>query len=176
MLLELSYLNEVCFLSLNTDDKKYNIGLKLAQMDLRDLLGGEFYEEIERQDSEGFTSDNDTLYTLYIKDYLAWQTYFHYLKFSQADSTPTGIRQFNDENSSVLDDVKLWSFEKNVLGVATKYKDAMINYMKLEQAKDTTKFPLWENSCKTVYSFAISAVDKSSDSVLKVNKAIITNE
>jgi hypothetical protein len=175
-LLELSYLNEVCFLSLNTDDKKYNIGLKLAQMDLRDLLGGEFYEEIERQDSEGFTSDNDTLYTLYIKDYLAWQTYFHYLKFSQADSTPTGIRQFNDENSSVLDDVKLWSFEKNVLGVATKYKDAMINYMKLEQAKDTTKFPLWENSCKTVYSFAISAVDKSSDSVLKVNKAIITNE
>jgi hypothetical protein len=72
--------------------------------------------------------------------------------------------------------VKLWSFEKNVLGVATKYKDAMINYMKLEQAKDTTKFPLWENSCKTVYSFAISAVDKSSDSVLKVNKAIITNE
>jgi len=176
MLLELSYLNEVCFLSLNTDDKKYNIGLKLAQMDLRDLLGGEFYDEIVTQEEEGFSTDNDTLYTLYIKDYLAWQTYFHYLKFSQADATPTGIRQFNDENSSVLDDVKLWSFEKNVLNVATKYKDAMINYLKLEQAKDTTKFPKWENSCKTVYSFAISAVDKSSDSVLKVNKAIITNE
>lgn len=176
-LLEISYLNEECFLSLNTDDKKYSMCLKLAQQDLKDILGPEFYSEIETQvDEDTLSTDNDSLYTDYIKDYLAWQTCFHYLKFSQSDSTPTGFRQFLDENSTILEDVKLYSLEKNILRVSTKYKDYIINYLKLEQAKDSTKFPKWSDECKTVYSFAISAVDKRSDSLLKVNKAIITND
>lgn len=177
MMLELSYLNEECFLSINEDDKKYNIGLKLAQQDLRDLLGPEFYEELETQyDEDTFSSDNDTFYEDYVKDYLAWSTYFHYLKFSQSNATPTGFRQFSDENSSILEDVKLYGLEKNVLNVRNRYRDSMLNYLKLEQAKDTTKFPKYQNTCKTVYSFAISAIDKKSDTLLNVNKSIITNE
>lgn len=177
MMLELSYLNEECFLSLNEDDKKYTLCLKLAQQDLRDLLGPEFYEELETQyDEETLSSDNDALYENYIKDYLAWSTYFHYLKFSQSNATPTGFRQFNDENSSILEDVKLYGLEKNVLNVRTRYKDNMVNYLKLEQDKDSTKFQKYRNTCKTVYSFAISAVDKRSDTLLNVNKSIITNE
>lgn len=177
MMLELSYLNEECFLSINEDDKKYNLGLKLAQQDLKDLLGGEFYEELETQyDQETFSTDNDTFYERYVKDYLAWSTYFHYLKFSQSNATPTGFRQFTDENSTILEDVKLYGLEKNVLNVRNRFRDAMLNYLKLEQSKDSTKFPKYINSCKTVYSFAISAVDKSSDTLLNVNKAIITNE
>ena len=176
-LLELTYLNEECFLSLNTDDKKYSMCLKLAQQDLKEILGPEFYSEIETQvDEDTLSPDNDSLYTDYIKDYLAWQTCFHYLKFSQADATPTGFRQFTDENSTILEDVKLYSFEKNVLNVLNKYKNYLLNYLRLEQSKDSNKFPKWSDDCKTVYSFAISAVDKSSDSLLKVNKAIITND
>lgn len=176
-LLEISYLNEECFLSLNADDKKYSMCLKLSQQDLYDLLGGEFYQEIETQvDEDSLTSDNDTLYTDYIKDYLAWQTFFHYTKFSQSDATPTGFRQFVDENSTILEDVKMYSLEKNILNVSTRYRDRMLNFLKLEQSKDTTKYPKYSQDCKTVYSFAISAIDKKSDSLLKVNKAIITNE
>lgn len=177
MLLELSYLNEECFLSLNTDDKKYNISLKLAEQDLKDILGPEFYSEIVTQyDEETFTQDNDTLYENYIKDYLAWQTYFHYLKFSQSDSTPTGIRQFSDENSTVLEDVKLWAHEKNINSVVTRFKNQLINYLRIEQSKDSTKFQLWENKCKTEYSFGITSIDKRDDGLLKVNKAIVTND
>jgi len=176
-LLEISYLNEECNLSMNTDDKKYSMCLKMAQHDLYDLIGGEFYQEIETQvDEDSLTPDNDTLYTDYIKDYLAWQTNLHYTRFSQSDATPTGFRQFVDENSTILEDVKYYSLEKNILRESTKRKDRMINFLKLEQSKDTTKYPKYSNECKTVYSFAISAIDKKSDSLLKVNKAIITNE
>jgi len=62
-LIPLAYLNEVCFLSLNEDDKKYQIHLEEAQEDLSDLLGAEFYEEIETQyDAGTLTTDNDALY------------------------------------------------------------------------------------------------------------------
>lgn len=176
LILDLDYLNTECFLSLNTDDKKYNQVLKLAQQELEQILGAEFYEEIVSEYPSSFTSDNQTLYTNYIKDYLAWQTYFYYLKFAQADATPTGIREFNDDNSSILSDVKLYSFEKNVKETADKYKNRMVNYLKLEQAKDTTKYPLYENRCADSFNFAISAIDKKSDSLVKVNKSIVTNE
>src|SRR5687768_9971687 len=98
-LLEISYLNEVCFLSLNTDDKKYRMCLKMSQGDLKDELGVSFYDQIVTQYStepQTLSVDNLALYTNYIKDFLAWQTYFNYLKFANVDATPTGIRQFND--------------------------------------------------------------------------------
>ncbi len=175
LILDLTYLNEACFLSLNTDDKKYNMCLKMAQKDLKSVLGAEFYEQIETQ-YPNYTGDNLSLYDDYIKDYLAWTTYVYYIGFSQAEATPTGIRSFNDDNSTILEDVKLYSFEKNVKNMAKRYKDDLINYLKETQANDSTKFPLWEDSCKTEYSFGITAIDKTSDALLNVNKAIITNE
>ena len=176
-LIPISYLNEECFLSENVDSKKYQMALKDSQMDLEDLLGPEFYEEIESQyDSETLSTDNDALYEGYIKDYLAWQTYFHYLKFANAEATPSGVREFNDENSSILTDVKMYSFEKNVREKATRYRHKLINFLKLEQSKDSTKYSLWTDNCKEEMSFAITAVDKSSDALFKVNKTIITNE
>jgi hypothetical protein len=174
-LLDLDYLNTACFLSLNTDDKKYNMVLIMAQQELEQILGREFYEQIESQ-YPSYTGDNSTLYTNYIKDYLAWQTYFYYLKFANAEATPTGIREFNDENSSVLSDVKMYSFEKNVYEASVRYKNRMINYIKEQQIRDSTKFPLYESKCQDQFSFAISAIDKRSDSLVKVNKSIITNE
>jgi hypothetical protein len=176
-LIPIAYLNEECFLSLNTDDKKYTMALKDAQMDLEDILGSEFFDQIESQyDGDTLSTDNDALYEDYIKEYLAWQTYFHYLKFANADPTPSGVREFNDENSSILSDVKMYSFEKNVREKAVRYKHRMINFLKLEQSKDSTKYSLWEDTCKEEYSFAITAIDKGSDAMVRVNKAIDTNE
>ena len=95
---------------------------------------------------------------------------------SDLEATPTGIREFNDDNSSVLSDVKKFSHEKNVLEFANFYKNRMINYLKETQANDSTKFSLWKHCQKEVYSFGITSVDKTSDSLIMVNKAIITNE
>lgn len=176
-LIEISYLNEACFLTLNEDDKKYRICLDMAQEDLSDELGEEFYDEIETQyDQDSLTPNNDTLYEDYIKKFLAWQTYFHYLKFANINSTPTGIREFNDENSSVATDIKMYSLEKNVKARADKHKFRMVNYIKTKQDNDSTAFPLFGSCTKEYMSFSITSVDKKNDSIIRVNKTIITNE
>lgn len=176
-LIPLSYLNEACFLSLNEDEKKYNMVLKMAQEDLQDILGGEFYEEIETQyDEETLTADNDALYEGFIKDFLAWQTYFMYLKFANVNHTPTGIRQFTDENSTLASDIQMYSVEKNIRERAENYKFRLVNFLKLEQSKDSTKYPLWINECKEYTSFCITSIDKRNNALIKVNKSITTNE
>lgn len=178
-ILPLAYLNEACALSLNTDEKKYKMVLRLAQTNLRDVLGAEFYDEIETQYAvagDTLSADNSTLYEDYIKDYLAWQTYFYHLKFSQSTSTPTGEREFEDANSNILSDIKLASLEKNVLEQANHYKYAMINFLNLEQSKDATKYTLWHGSCKAEFGFAISSISKSSDDIVSLNRSIINNE
>jgi hypothetical protein len=176
-LIPISYLNEACFLSLNTDEKKYNMVLKLAQQDLRDILGPEFYSEIETQyNADTLTSDNETLYEDYLKDYLAWQTNFKYLKFANLDHTPIGVREFSDDNSTVASDIKMYSYEKNVLIEANNYKNRLINFLNESQANDADKYPLWEDNCKEQFGFAISSVDKNSDALIRVNKSIINNE
>lgn len=178
-LLPLAYLNEACALSLNTDEKKYKMVLRLAQTRLRDVLGAEFYDQIESQyevANDTLTTANSALYEGYIKDYLAWQTYFYHLKFSQSSSTPTGEREFEDANSTILSDIKLSSLEKNVLDQANHYKYAMINFLNLEQSKDATKYLLWSGSCKAEFGFAISSISKASDNIVSINKAITSNE
>lgn len=175
-LIPMSYLNEVCFLSLNTDDKKYRMVLKMSQELLRDILGREFFEEIDEQFLEHTLSDdNSTLYEGYIKDYLAWQTYFYYLKFANLDATPTGIRVFDDANSTIADDVKMFSLEKNVLERSNYYKYALLNFLDESQLNDSTKYPLYEKKCKEQMSFAITSISKCDNSMFKVHKNIITN-
>lgn len=172
-----SYLNEVCFLSLNEDDKKYQMVLKVSQDEFKDILGAEFFEELDDQITNAtLTTDNDTLYEDYIKDALAWLTYYNYTRFSNFNPTPTGLREFNDENSSVLSDVKMYSAEKNVYNMFTRYKNRMLNFLKLEQEKDSTKYPKYDKKCRDEFGFAISVIDKKSDALLKVNKSTIVNE
>lgn len=176
-LIPLSYLNEACFLSLNVDDKKYQMVLKIAQDTLKSVLGEEFYEQIESQyEANTLTAPNETLYENHIKDYLAWQTYFYYLKFANLDSTPTGLREFSDENSSILSDVKMYGVEKNVMEFVNRYKYSIINFLKLEQERDSTAYPLFDSKCDYGFNFGITSVDKKSDALFKVNKSIITNE
>jgi hypothetical protein len=175
-LLTLSYLNTACFLSLNEDDKKYAMCLEMAESDLEDVLGREFYAQIVAQYPGTLSADNTALYDPYIKKYLAWETYFHYLKFANVNATPTGIREFDDDNSTIAGDIKMYSLEKNVKGEANRRKYKMVNFLKESKANDSTKYPLWEDDCKEFLSFAITAVDKRSDALINVNKSITTNE
>lgn len=176
-LIPFAFLKEECFLSDKIDERKYQPNLEEAQEDLKDTIGGEFYDEIETQyNASTLTTDNNTLYQDYIKKYLAWQTYYYYLGFANSDSTPTGEREFSEENSTVLTDVKMFSKERNVKNKANRWKGRLLNFLKLEQSKDATKYPLYEQTCVVEMSFGISAIDKDSDALFKVNKSIITNE
>lgn len=176
-LIPLSYLNEACFLSLNVDPKKYQMLLKIAQDNLKQLLGAEFYAQIETQyDTTTFSTDNDALYEGYIKDYLAWRTYYEYCGFSNADETPTGTRKFKDENSDLLSDVELYSRQKNIGLKVSMYRGEMISFLRLEQEKDSTKYPMWEEKCREEFSFGITAASAKSNALFKVNKTITNNE
>ena len=177
LLIPISYLNDACYISGNLDEKKLKPSVEEAQEDLKDLLGPEFYEEIESQYPSSMSAANSTLYEDYIKKWLAWQTYFYSLGFSQSDSTPTGEREYSDENSTILADVKLYSKEKNVRRRAVKFKQLLLNYLNNEQAKDATAFPLYKGKCREELSFAITSVGRGNkDAVISVNKAIIRNE
>jgi len=163
----------------NINEKKQKANLEEAQSDLRELLGPEFYEQIDTQyTNETFSTANEALYEGYIKQFLAWQSAFYSLGFSQADSTPSGVREFADENSTILEDLKLHSFEKNVKRRANRYRFDLLNYLDLEQSKDSTAFPMYVKKCKEELSFAITSVSRGQnvDAVISVNKAIITNE
>lgn len=181
LLIPLDYINEACFLSTNIDEKKIKPALIEAQMDLRDLLGAEFYTDIENQYSqlgigESFTTDNATLYEDYIKDFLAWQSYFYSLGFSQTESTATGERTFKDENSELATDIQLFSKEKNIKRIAYKFKMAIINFLRLSQYNDSTKYTKWKDVCTDEFQFGISAIGREKDEIFAVNKAVTNNE
>jgi hypothetical protein len=181
LLIPLAYLNEACFLSLNIDEKKFKMVLKLAQEDLRDILGPEFYAQIETQylpANDTLTTANATLYEDYLKDFLAWATYLKHLGFSQSESTPTGERQFKDDNSDILSEVAMFGKEKNVKAQVSRYKNNIINYLRLQQSIDSTAFPLWKDTCTSDYGWGISGIERDSnyDKMVSVTKAVRANE
>lgn len=180
-LIPLQYLNEACYLSDNIDEKKVKSSLEIAQEYLKDILGGEFYEQIETQyapSNDTFSTENATLYEDYIKKYLAWTTYYDFLGFSQSDSTPTGEREHNDENSTILDDVKLYSKAENVRRRSEYYKNRLKSYMRLQQRIDILNYPLWKDCCEDNFSWGISGIERDSykDKVISVTKATRANE
>ena len=178
-LIPLSYLNEACFLSLNTDSKKYQMLLKIAQDNLKQILGAEFYLQIETQYNTNPTTlstDNQALYDPYIMDYLAWRTYSEYMGFGNGDETPTGTRKFKDDNSDLLSDVEMYARQKNITSKVTFYRHSLINFIKETKANDSTKYPLYEEKCIEEFSFGITSAERGSDALLKVNKTIINNE
>ena len=178
-LIPLSYLNEVCYMSLNEDDKKYQMSLKLAQETfLRPELGQSFYDELTTQyAAETLTTDNEAFYEdSGVKDYIAWQTCFNYLKFANFNFTPTGLREFVDENSTILSDVKNYSVEKNIQQIVNVYKGDMLNYLKMAQTNDGTKYPLYTQQCGNEFSFGITSINAESDAMFRVQKSIIRNE
>lgn len=184
-LIPLAYINEAAFVSSNIDEKKLKPSLAEAQMDLRAILGAEFYEEIETQyapSNDTFTAANAALYEDYIKDFLAWTAYFYSLGMSQLDSTPTGERSFNDENSTLASDIQLFSKEKNVKRFAFKFKSAMIDYLKLSQynysrgVAGAYAYDKWVEKCTEEFQFGFSAIGKENDDIFAVNRAVTLNE
>lgn len=184
-LIPLSYINEVCAVSTNIDEKKLKPNLEEAQFDLLNALGPEFYEEIESQyavSGDTFTTANAELYENYIKNFLAWQAYFYSLGFSQLESTPSGERSFSDDNSELATDIQLYSKEKNIKAKAFKYKSAMIDFLRLHQyrfaqgVQGAYEFAKWEDKCRDEFQFGISGIGRGGGETFAVSKAVNSNE
>jgi len=174
-LIPIAYLTETCFLSDNIDPKKFQSVLEMAQEDLRDILNRPLYDQIVSQYPKNLSAENAALYE-YIKKFLAWQTNLYFQKFSGSDSTPTGQRKFIDENSTLLEDVEKWSFEKNVKERATYYKNSMINFLREARINNANSYPLWVDSCKEQFDFAISAISGKSQTRGEIFRSVRYNE
>lgn len=178
-LIPIAYIQEICLISDNIDQKKIRTALEMAQEDLEDVLKREFYEQVKSQyEADTLTDDNTSLYDPYIKKYLAWQANFYYIGKAQFDSTATGFRNFTDENSTLISDVNLYAQEKKIRERADRHKSKMINFLNEAQANDSTKYPLWESECKDVTGIAFTAIDKdgSAAAIARINGKIINNE
>lgn len=184
-LIPLSYINEVCAVSTNIDEKKLKPQLQEAQLDLLNILGAEFYEEIESQyavSGDTFSTANAELYENYIKNFLAWQSYFYSLGFSQLESTPSGERSFTDDNSELATDIQLYAKEKNIKAKAYKYKSAMIDFLRLQQHRfalgvaGAYEFAKWTDNCREEFQFGISGIGRTQTEIFAVNKAVKNNE
>lgn len=184
-LIPLSYINEACAVSTNIDEKKLKPHLEEAQLDLLNILGAEFYEEIETQYSSSgdtLTAANNELYENYIKNFLAWQAYFYSLGFSQLESTPSGERSFSDENSELATDIQLYAKEKNIKAKAYKYQSAMIDFLRLQQTRYASgvsgayAFAKWTDNCRDQFQFGISGIGRQQTEIFAVNRAVKNNE
>jgi len=172
-LIPLHYLNEACFLSLNEDDKKYAMCLDMSEDDLKGILGRAYFTELTTQyNANELTEDNSNLYEEAIKKYLAWRTYFHYLKFANVTATPTGMRTFNDDNSSLAEDIQMYSLEKHVKAQFVKYQNEITNYIKSIRVTNASAYPLFD-SCGggTVNNFSITAIHGCSYGQINLNVA-----
>lgn len=179
LLIPLNYLTEACFLSANIDEKKFKPSLEEAQDELLNILGPEFYEQIEAQYdplTDTLSTDNALLYENYIKKFLAWQTYLYSIGFAQSESTATGERAFKDDSSDLITDIKLSAKERNVERRAARYKNKIINFLRLAKDKNSTKYPLWiDQSCHEML-WGISSVGAKSDKLFTINKTVRYNE
>lgn len=180
-LIPLHYLNEACFLSVNEDEKKYAMCLKMSEDDLKGIIGSAYLAELQAQfKTNTFTADNESLYEEAIKDYLAWRTYFHYLKFANVTATPTGIRTFNDENSSLAEDIQMYSLEKNIKEQFVKYQNRIPTHIKKVRVTNKDAYPLYDDACGVTpaNNFSITAIHGCgrADINHQVAKSIFTNE
>jgi hypothetical protein len=177
-LIPLHYLNEACFLSVNEDDKKYEMCLKMAERDLKGIVGRDYYNELQAQfTASTFTTDNENLYEEAIKDYLAWRTYFHYLKFANVTATPTGIRTFNDDNSSLAEDIAMYSLEKHVKEQFVSYQNGITSYIKSVRCTRADAYPLFDDcGNQPANNFSITSITGNNTSQIDVAKSIFNNE
>ncbi len=177
-LIPIAYLTDTCALSDNIPVKKFQSTLEMAQDDLKDILNTPLYDQIVSQFitiPKTLSTANNNLYP-YIQKFLAWQTDFYFQKFANSDSTPTGQREFKDDNSDLLTDVKMYSFEKNIKERAMFYRNALINFLRASRINDSTSYPLWIDTCKEINDFSISAVTGKSNIRTEIFRSVRYNE
>lgn len=174
--IEIAYLTEQCFLSDNIPAKKFQVLIDMSQRDVLDLLGNGLYSEIDGQlNAKSLSAANAPLFDR-IKLFMAWQTNFYYQKFANVSSTPTGLREFKDDNSDLLSDVKMFSYEKNIKERSDAYRNDIINFLSEARSSDPNSYPLWKNKCKEEMDFAITSVIGKSSTRTEIFKSVRYNE
>ena len=183
-LIAFAYLREITDLGQEVDDKFLQPKLKMAQDQLKFLIGRNFYTDFlnaftPNNASSPFTSaDYQNFYDPYVKEFLAWQSYEYYLVKANLLHKRTGIRVFKEQDSEPATDKQMGQLLSTASQQVQSYKGVMINFLIEAQAIDSTKYPLyidkWPGN-KMGTSFGITAIRGRDSRYSRINEKTTMN-
>lgn len=162
----------------NVDSKDVKNHVLRAEQEVKFLIGKEFYDQLLSQyessdNTDGFTADNLAFYDPYLINYIAKQAFVYLLKGGNYAVTRTGIRVFSEDNSSLGTDKMIGEIIKEEKQQVIQYRDRVINFLRGAQKADSSKYPLFTDSCRDLgTSFHITSVSKTEDVFCKITKQI----
>ena len=169
-------MKDECDISKNVDDSKLDNPIKLAQEQLKYLIGDDFYDQIDSQ-ATAFSgaADNLAFFDPYVKQFLAWQAYEYYIPKANFAETRSGFRIHREDNSDIATDKQMGELIRQVKQQSQFYKGKMISFLIKSQNADSTKYPLYTSNCGLeTYGngFHITAVSRRDPTSNKINKQI----
>lgn len=171
-LISYAYLRTECDISQNIPDQELDAKIRWAQDMLKMLLGKSFYDQIVSQFQAGtLTADNTALFDPYIKQFLAWQAHEDWLIKANFKDTRAGFRVHREDNSDPVSDANMAILIKAAKSKSSTYKNELIGFLNEEQARSSSKYPLYDPDCelKTSTGTRITSVSKRRNEHYKDN-------
>lgn len=157
-LISYAYLREEVDIPQSIEDAELEHKIYRAQEMLRMLMGDEFYQDfLTNYKSSTLSTAYNTLYSPYVKQFVAWQACEYWTVKANFKPTRSGFRVHSEENSVVATDVQMATLIKDVKQQAQYYKKLLVDFLN----GNSTDYPLYANYCSsglTGNSFHISAV------------------
>lgn len=166
-LITYAYLKEECDIPQNIPDEEFEHKIFRAQEMLRMLMSDEFYQDFltayRASGTTPLSTAYQSMYSPYIKQFIAWQTYEFWLLKANFKVTRSGIRVHSEENSVVATDQQMGNLLADAKRQGQYYKKLMIDFLK----GNSTDYPLYGVCCNSDLagnSFHISAVKNKTHS------------
>lgn len=162
----------------NLDSREVQNYILRAEQEVKFLIGKEFYDQLLSQyesaeNTSGLSTDNLNFYDPYLINYIAKQAYSYLLKGANYAVTRSGLRVLSEDNSTIASDKMIGEIIKECKQEVIQYRDRMINFLRGAQQADSSKYPLFDDSCRDLgTSFHITSVSKTEDVYCKINKQI----
>lgn len=145
-LITYAYMRSECDISSNIEDKVLDNPIKQAQETLRMILSEDFYAQIVSQfDSKTLSAANNSLWSPYIKQYVAWQAYEFWLVKANFTPTKSGIRIHTDESSQIASSEDMATLLRDAKQKSAFYKGLMMTFLN----KNSSNYSLYTVSCKS---------------------------
>ena len=111
---------------------------------LRPLLCDELFDEVKTEfEMDVLSTANALLYNTYIVPYLAWKSYWHFIKFKSYQTRDQGVVTPTGQNFGAPDLAAIANIEQNALSQAQSYEARLRKFL-LENAAD---YPTWGVDC-----------------------------
>lgn len=176
-LISYAYFRSITDVSENIDDKTIMPKLKMAQDQLKFLIGRNFYNQLESQ-YPNYSGDNLAFYDPQVKEYLAWQTYAFYVPKANTYETRSGFRVFKEANSDAASDKIVGALINLANEQAEFYKGALINFLFESQKLNSNAYPLFIDKWpanKMGTAFNITAVRGRDHRFSRINTKVTIN-